>query len=110
MQSLKVFVMAFVIALPASVYGVADIRLDSKVESMKKAGVSPVVFPHAKHEKIYKCADCHPKIFKEKHGENDISMKKNMEGKFCGAAECHNSPQAFPLFECHKCHTGGAAK
>ncbi len=88
-----------------------DMKLDSKLSSMKKAGVGPVIFPHTKHEKIYKCGDCHPKIFKEKRGANDISMKKNMNLQFCGSQNCHNSRKAFPLFQCAKCHTHvGAAK
>ncbi len=88
-----------------------NMMFDSKIKSMKKAGVGPVVFPHTKHEQILKCRDCHPKIFKEKRGANDISMKKNMNMQFCGAPGCHNSANAFPLFQCAKCHTLiGAAK
>ncbi|MBI5560012.1 MAG: hypothetical protein HY883_01905 [Deltaproteobacteria bacterium] len=85
--------------------GPGDIRLDDKIESLKKAGVGPVIYPHAAHEKLYKCADCHPKIFKDKHGANDISMKRNMDGQFCGSPNCHNSPKAFPLYNCARCHT-----
>ncbi len=85
--------------------GLGDMTLDSKVESMKKAGVGPVLFPHTAHEEIMKCAACHPKIFKEKRGANDLTMKRNMEGEACGAKDCHNSTKAFPLFHCDKCHT-----
>ena len=100
---------AIVIAIPAASWaGIGDIRLESKIASMKKAGVGPVVFPHDRHEKSIKCAECHPKIFKDKRGANDISMK---EGKFCGSPNCHNSPRTFPLYQCASCHTGvGAAK
>ncbi len=102
------------LALPALAAGagIGNIKLDSKIESMKKAGVGPVIFPHAKHEQTNKCNDCHPKIFKDKLGANNISMKFNMEGKFCGSANCHNSPKAFPLYMCANCHTNvkGAAK
>ena len=103
---------AIVIAIPAASWaGIGDIRLESKIASMKKAGVGPVVFPHDRHEKKIKCAECHPKIFKDKRGANDISMKFNMEGKFCGSPNCHNSPRTFPLYQCASCHTGvGAAK
>lgn len=82
-----------------------EVILDSKIESMQKAGVGPVVYPHTLHDKLFKCNECHPKVFKEKKGANDISMKKNMEGNFCGAPNCHNSPKAFPLYNCAKCHT-----
>ncbi len=83
--------------------GLGDMKLQSKIHSMKKAGVGPVIFPHTLHEKKLKCQDCHPRIFKKKRGANDISMKKNMEGKYCGS--CHNSIKAFPLYHCTKCHT-----
>lgn len=106
--------LVLMLALPAFAAGagIGDLRLDDKIESMHKAGVGPVIYPHAKHEKLYKCADCHPKIFKEKKGTSGISMKGNMNGKFCGSPNCHNSPKSFPLYMCTKCHTDvkGAAK
>ncbi|HBG47085.1 MAG TPA: hypothetical protein DDW94_08860 [Deltaproteobacteria bacterium] len=89
---------------------IGDIRLDSKVKSMRKAGVGPVVYPHALHDKLYKCSECHPKIFKDKRGANNMSMKMNMDGKFCGSPNCHNSQRAFPLYDCIKCHTKVGAK
>ena len=96
-----------------AVDGPGNIRLDSKVSSMKKAGLGPVTYPHKLHEKLYKCDACHPKIFKDKHGDNDINMKQNMNQKFCGSTSCHNSDKAFPLYMCDKCHEvikKGAAK
>lgn len=106
-SSIKALALAFVFALPAfAAAEIGDIRMDSKVDSMHKAGVDAVIFPHKRHEKVFKCNACHPKIFKDKRGANDISMKLNMEGKFCGSADCHNSPKAHALFECAKCHTG----
>lgn len=92
--------------------GPGMIVLDSKAASMVKAGVGPVVFPHDMHKRNLKCGDCHPNIFKDQRKANDISMKKNMDGQFCGSANCHNSTKAFPLFQCEKCHTNvkGAAK
>ncbi|MBI5233932.1 MAG: hypothetical protein HY880_06225 [Deltaproteobacteria bacterium] len=92
---------------PAPVFsqGLGDMRLESKLESMKRAGVGPVVFPHTRHEKTIKCNECHPRIFIDKRGANDINMKKNMNSQACGSINCHNSPKTFPLFECAKCHT-----
>ncbi len=106
----KAGIMIFALLLAAipstGLAAIGTIKFDDKIESMKKAGVGPVMFPHDKHEKTNKCAECHPKIFKDKRGENNISMKLNMEGKFCGSPNCHNSPKAFPLFQCASCHTG----
>ncbi|MBI1912840.1 MAG: hypothetical protein HYS21_12685 [Deltaproteobacteria bacterium] len=112
MKKWQVLALALLMAVPATGFAqIGKLKLDSKVDSMHKAGVGPVIFPHDSHEKLYKCNDCHPKIFKEKRGESGISMKLNMDGKFCGSPNCHNSPKAFPLFECTKCHTNvGAAK
>jgi len=101
------------VVVPAASFGaIGDIRIDNQVESKRKAGVGAVIFPHARHEKVYKCADCHPKIFKDKKGANPINMRENMDGKFCGSPNCHNSQKAFALFMCEKCHTGvkGAVK
>jgi len=82
-----------------------NIVFKSKIRSMEKADVGFVIYPHKFHESLYKCKDCHPVIFKGKIGANDINMQKNIDGKFCGSSECHNSTEAFPLYLCEKCHT-----
>jgi len=94
------------LTLPATTLfaGLGNMTFGDKSESLKEAGVGPAIFPHDSHEKKVKCKVCHPTIFKEKRGANDITMKKNMEGQFCGSPNCHNSSQAFPLFQCKKCH------
>jgi len=95
-----------ILALPAlSMGGLGNIVIDRhKASKAKVPGIGPVDFPHTKHEKRYKCSACHPKIFKKKRGANDINMQKNISGKFCGSPNCHNSPKAFPLYECNRCH------
>ena len=92
---------------------IGDIRFSDKLDSMKDVGVGPVVFPHVKHKDAFKCAECHPSIFKDEIGSNDISMKLNMEGEFCGSPNCHcgmldcyDYEATFPLFMCDNCHTG----
>jgi len=108
----KLLTLVIMLAVPAlagaAQYG--NMTLDSKIDSMKKAGVGPVIYPHDKHEALFKCDDCHPKVFKDKRGMNNMSMKMNMEGKFCGSADCHNSPAAFPLYMCTNCHTNVKTK
>lgn len=95
-----------IIALPAiSIGGLGNMVLDSQKASKSKVkGIGPVLFPHGAHAKRAKCSVCHPKIFKQKRGASGINMKGNMEGKFCGTTNCHNSKKAFPLYECAKCH------
>ncbi len=95
-----------ILAVPAvSIGGLGNIVIDrQKASKSKVAGIGPVDFPHGKHVRRYKCNACHPKIFKKKIGANSINMKANMEGQFCGSANCHNSKKTFPLYECNKCH------
>jgi len=96
-----------VFALPALSHGggLGILILDSqKASKAKVKGIGAVVFTHGAHAKRAKCSVCHPKVFKKKAGASGINMKGNMEGKFCGTANCHNSQKAFPLYECSKCH------
>jgi c(7)-type cytochrome triheme protein len=90
------------LSTPASAeYG--DIVLNSKSESMQKAGVNPVLFPHWFHRIRFKCKVCHENIFQMKKGSNDIEMGAIMEGRFCG--ECHNGLVAWEPLYCDRCHS-----
>lgn len=97
--------LAFVPVQAASKDGLGDMIQDKTVESMKKAGLGAVIFPHTRHEELLKCEACHPSLFKEKRGANYMTMQDIMDGKSCGTAKCHNSPDVFPLYLCAKCHT-----
>ncbi len=92
------------LSAPAAAIDTVNIVLDSKIESMKEAGLGAVIYPHKLHEQLYECDDCHPKIFIDKKGGNDMDMQKNMTQQQCGYAGCHNSPYAFPLYLCDHCH------
>ncbi|MBI5888062.1 MAG: hypothetical protein HZB82_05035 [Deltaproteobacteria bacterium] len=81
----------------------ADIVLNSKSESMQKAGVKPVVFPHWFHRIRFKCKVCHEDIFILKKGANDINMTEIMNGNFCG--KCHNGMVAWEPLYCDRCHS-----
>jgi c(7)-type cytochrome triheme protein len=104
LKSLFVILAVLMISPAVSIGAAGDITINSQGASRKDAGVGAVRFPHALHKKKYKCASCHPKIFKAALGANKITMKLNMDGKFCGSPNCHNSKRAFPLYECSKCH------
>ena len=80
-----------------------DIVLNSKSESMQKAGVDPVVFPHWFHRIRFKCKVCHEDIFILKKGANDINMAAIMSGEFCG--KCHNGLVAWEPLYCDRCHS-----
>ena len=91
---------AFSLAM-AREYG--DVYMDSTRESMAKADVGAVVFPHWFHRIRYKCKVCHEKIFIMRKGANRITMADIMDGKACGT--CHNGQIAWEPLECKKCHS-----
>ncbi len=88
-------------AAEAREYG--DIYMDSTLESMAKADVGAVVFPHWFHRIRYKCKVCHEQIFVMQKGANNITMNDIMEGKACGT--CHNGQIAWEALECKRCHS-----
>ncbi|MFQ5560118.1 MAG: c(7)-type cytochrome triheme domain-containing protein [Nitrospinota bacterium] len=80
-----------------------DLVLDATYESMKKAGVDKVLFPHWFHRVRYKCKACHSHIFKMKKGSNKINMGGIIAGDWCG--KCHNGEIAFSPMDCARCHS-----
>ncbi len=96
-------IVASLVAVNTSRAEYGDIVLNSKSESMKKAGVKPVVFPHWFHRIRFKCKVCHEDIFIIKKGANDINMTKIMNGDFCG--RCHNGLIAWEPLYCERCHS-----
>jgi len=74
-----------------------DILIKAKLKFMPD-----VIFPHSAHNAWFKCAPCHPKIFKKKAGASGISMLGIWKGQFCG--RCHDKV-AFPIRNCFKCHS-----
>lgn len=61
-------------------------------------------FSHDFHTQVYKCADCHTKVFPYKAHTMEASMNDMVKGKSCGA--CHNKGKdAFSVAgDCAKCH------
>jgi c(7)-type cytochrome triheme protein len=72
---------------------------------MKVTGAGHVTFSHEFHISIYRCSDCHPKVFalgfpKARERASMLDMEK---GKSCGA--CHDDYKAFTIREnCIRCH------
>ena len=96
----------FIVGIAAANLGYAeygDIVMGKKLESLKKAGVKPVMFPHWFHRIRFKCKVCHEDIFILQRGANDISMKKIMDGEACG--KCHNGVIAWDALSCDRCHS-----
>ncbi|MFQ5901066.1 MAG: c(7)-type cytochrome triheme domain-containing protein [Thermodesulfobacteriota bacterium] len=80
-----------------------DLILEKSYESMKKAKVDKVVFPHWFHRIRFRCKSCHEVIFTMKKGSNDINMSGIIKGKWCG--KCHNGKIAFAPVKCPRCHS-----
>jgi len=68
------------------------------------AAVAPAIFSHEFHLGIYKCADCHIKLFPYRRGIKHYSMQEIRDGKSCGT--CHGTGKdAFVTNgNCTKCH------
>jgi c(7)-type cytochrome triheme protein len=70
--------------------------------SFKNEG-GEVKFSHDFHLGMYKCEDCHTKLFPFKAGSKPTSMTNMESGASCGA--CHNAKDAFSVKgDCEKCH------
>lgn len=73
--------------------------------TFKLQGISDAVFSHQVHTGMFKCPDCHTKVFPYKAGALKATMASMESGKSCGS--CHNGNDAFTVAgECDKCHTG----
>lgn len=62
-----------------------------------------VRFPHLSHTLWLDCKNCHPAIFKQKKGGNDIAMTDILTGKLCGL--CHGKVAFPPTLNCTRCHS-----
>ncbi|RNC67957.1 MAG: cytochrome C [Desulfuromonadales bacterium] len=74
-----------------------------KVVTFKMKGVADATFSHDLHLSMYKCGDCHTKLFQYKAGAKRYTMADMEKGKSCGA--CHNGKDIFASTgDCSKCH------
>ncbi len=84
-------------------YGTVVMRRKSK-----KAGMTPVVFPHWVHRTKYTCRVCHLELeFGMRSGDTGVTRAQYLAGKYCGA--CHDGKTAFSVLDgdptkCEKCH------
>jgi c(7)-type cytochrome triheme protein len=63
--------------------------------------VQNVVFGHRVHSTWIKCSTCHPAVFKDELGGNDVKMLEISRGNFCG--HCHGKV-SFTFADCLRCH------
>lgn len=87
----------------ADLYGKARMQtLDLDILMKRTKDMPWVLFPHRQHSEWLACANCHPRPFVEKSGENQITMDSIMRGEHCGT--CHDKV-AFSIFLCERCHS-----
>lgn len=67
-------------------------------------GAGAVKFSHNFHNKMFKCDDCHTKLFTMRKGGSKMNMDGMYKGQFCG--KCHDGKAASPVTDCGKCHKG----
>lgn len=62
----------------------------------------PATFPHAAHQRVMKCFNCHPSIFS--YDKNIMTHDDFDQGKFC--ATCHDGRIAWDIedADCETCH------
>jgi c(7)-type cytochrome triheme protein len=63
--------------------------------------VKDVVFSHNVHSTWIKCSTCHPAVFREELGGNDVKMADMSKGTSCG--HCHGKV-SFTFADCLRCH------
>jgi c(7)-type cytochrome triheme protein len=62
-----------------------------------------VNFSHLIHNSLYKCGECHIKIYSTSRSKTKVSMKEMEAGKSCGG--CHDGNSAFSVKDkCESCH------
>ncbi|HEY5974152.1 MAG TPA: cytochrome c3 family protein [Geobacteraceae bacterium] len=65
--------------------------------------LNPVQFSHSIHVGMFKCDDCHNKLFTTGVQRKSYTMAQMEKGHSCGA--CHEGKTAFPVATaCGKCH------
>ncbi len=69
--------------------------------------VNDVIFDHKVHSDWIDCTSCHPAIFLDKLGGNQMKMLDLSRGKYCG--HCHGKV-SFPLADCLRCHKKSVGK
>ncbi|ACM20524.1 cytochrome c, 27 heme-binding sites [Geotalea daltonii FRC-32] len=68
------------------------------------AFTADALFSHKFHLEMYKCADCHSKLFVAGPESKRHSMRDMEQGNSCGG--CHEGSTAFSVKgDCGKCHT-----
>ncbi len=92
------------IAPRADLHGESNKKtLDMDIIFTDTGNMPHVRFPHLSHTLWLDCSNCHPAIFTQKKGANDIAMTDVFQGKYCGL--CHGKVAFPPTLNCKRCHS-----
>ncbi len=87
---------AFAVANCVKCHPVSDV-------TYKVTDAGDAKFSHTFHIGVYRCEECHTKIYRPARDNKKVSMAEMEQGKSCGA--CHDKSTAFTVREnCGKCH------
>lgn len=78
-----------------------EVRDNQLLFESKGIGLDNVLFDHNLHSSWINCATCHPAIFKDSLGANNVRMADMATGKSCG--HCHGKV-SFTFADCQRCH------
>lgn len=78
-----------------------EIRDNKILFETKNKSVGNVLFSHKSHSDWINCSSCHPTIFKDKLGSNDVRMADMSNKMMCGY--CHGRV-SFTFANCPRCH------
>lgn len=92
------------IAPRADLLGDAQMNpLDMDIIFADTGAMPKVRFPHKAHTLWLDCSNCHPAIFKQQKGANNIAMNDILQGQYCGV--CHGKVAFAPTLNCTRCHS-----
>ncbi len=83
--------------------GLKEQTRDNKILFISRSNfVNNVLFDHKVHSDWISCSVCHPAIFSDELGGNDMKMRDMSKGLYCG--HCHGKV-SFKFADCKRCHS-----
>jgi len=79
-----------------------EIRDNQIIFESSSPTLNDVLFSHKVHSSWVNCSTCHPNIFIDELGGNDMKMSEMAQGEFCG--HCHGRV-SFSFADCLRCHS-----
>lgn len=92
----------FTTAAPSAINTDNAVR-DNKILFEPDADIKSVLFDHKSHSSSIKCATCHPAVFKEELGVNEVKRVNMSRNESCGLCHGHGAV-SFGFSLCDQCH------